>query len=92
MLNRESCFELSHSHTTAYSSSIEVMASAQPSYAAIIDAGSSSSRLFIYQWQSDISLGEPLKIQIVFPSNPTEKKVSEAPGGVLTDTYPVNTS
>ncbi|KAG6855537.1 hypothetical protein H0H87_001393, partial [Tephrocybe sp. NHM501043] len=58
------------------------MSAALPSYAAIIDAGSSSSRLFIYQWQSDIALGEPLSLRTVFPSNPTEKKESEVDGGI----------
>ncbi|KAG6917870.1 hypothetical protein DXG01_000640 [Tephrocybe rancida] len=58
------------------------MATSLPSYAAIIDAGSSSSRLFVYQWQSDIALGEPLTLRTVFPSNPTEKKASEAAGGI----------
>ncbi|KAG6913539.1 hypothetical protein DXG01_006104 [Tephrocybe rancida] len=58
------------------------MATSLPSYAAIIDAGSSSSRLFVYQWQSDIALGEPLNLRTVFPSNPTEKEVSKAAGGI----------
>ncbi|KAF8075346.1 hypothetical protein FPV67DRAFT_1728594 [Lyophyllum atratum] len=50
------------------------------SYAAIIDAGSTSSRLFLYQWQSDVALGEPMNLRTVFPSNPSEKKASEALG------------
>ncbi|KAG6814851.1 hypothetical protein H0H93_012000 [Arthromyces matolae] len=58
------------------------MTGSPTSYAAIIDAGSTSSRLFVYQWQSEIGLGEPLNIQKVFPSTPAEKKAAEADGGI----------
>ncbi|KAG6917869.1 hypothetical protein DXG01_000639 [Tephrocybe rancida] len=58
------------------------MATSLPSYVAIIDAGSGSSKLFVYQWQSDIALGEPLNLRTVFPSNSTEKEVSKAAGGI----------
>ncbi|KAF5379473.1 hypothetical protein D9615_006655 [Tricholomella constricta] len=62
---------------------------APSSYAAIIDAGSSSSRLYIYQWKSNVALGEPLVIRTVFPTTAEEKKAAEASGGITSHPLPL---
>lgn len=52
-------------------------------YAAIIDAGSSSSRMLIYQWTAPIPAGVPLVVRKVFPPPGVAKEVSEAVPGKL---------
>ena len=50
------------------------MTAHRTSYAAVIDAGSTSSRLYIYQFQSEAAIGEPLSICQVFPSPSGEEE------------------
>lgn len=53
-------------------------------YIAIVDAGSSSTRIFIYQWDSDVGNGHetPLTITRAFPP-PHEDDIQTVKQGIL---------
>ena len=59
------------------------MADGPPPYVAIIDAGSSSSRMFIYKWEpvQEITT-EPLRLEKIYPNKDTRDS-NVAEGGMV---------